>query len=112
IYNQQDYSNDFTTTIYNQQDYTNDLAQNSLDDVFNNDKLNHKDNDNQLSILFEDEFFFAESGESYVIDTNNDSIDTFSAPKTSNTPITSQIFSPLTQSLTQIFMTKYDSCHF
>ncbi|CAG8646093.1 35_t:CDS:1 [Ambispora gerdemannii] len=71
IYNQQDYSNDFTTTIYNQQDYTNDLAQDSLDNVFNND--------NQLPILFETEFFFAES---YMIDINNDnndSINTFNA---------------------------------
>ncbi|CAG8590359.1 543_t:CDS:2 [Ambispora gerdemannii] len=76
IYNQQDYSNDFTTTIYNQQDYTtaiynqqdytNDLAQNSLDNT----------NFSSLKVM--------------------------------------KISSPLTQSqsLTQLFMTKYDSCHF
>ncbi|CAG8459619.1 3617_t:CDS:2 [Ambispora gerdemannii] len=83
IYNNQEYTNmfmtaiynqeDFATAIYSQQDHTNDLAQNSLDNVFNND--------NQLPILFETEFLFAES-----------------APSTSNTPITSQISSPLTQS--------------
>ncbi|CAG8594381.1 10188_t:CDS:1 [Ambispora gerdemannii] len=102
IYNQQDYTTIYNQQDYDQQDYTNDLAQNSLDNVFNNDKLNH--NDNQLPI------FFAEGGESYMIDINNDNNDIFSAPNTSNTPITSLISSPLMQS--QLFMTKYDLCPF
>ncbi|CAG8632446.1 4614_t:CDS:2, partial [Ambispora gerdemannii] len=94
IYNQQYYSNDFTTVIYNQQDYTtaidnqqdyaNYLTQNSIDNV-------------------------------YIIDSNNDnngSINTSSTlePFIINTPL---IPSPLTQSQSlQLFMTKYDSCHF
>ncbi|CAG8552628.1 7361_t:CDS:1 [Ambispora gerdemannii] len=98
IYSQQDYTDNSTTaiSIYNQQDYTNDLAQNVIDNVFNNDKLNY--NDNQSPI------FFAESTNNG--DNNNDSLNISS--------ITPLISSPLSQSQSssQLFMTKYNSCHF